>query len=135
MKPIILLIVVLLLAPIGDAQSRRGSGGRGGTRRTDPVAVPEEPPASFKGTIRGISGQKVLVELEEGNTLELRCSRKTTFQRSGQTARFKDLEVGQRVMVEAKHGPDRSLDATSFQIEPAVEDRQTLKAPSARSER
>ena len=68
---------------------------------------PDEPLATFTGTVRSIDGKTLIIEVPEGNTLELNCTRKTRYYDGSKKIKFSAINPGDRVTVEAR--PDLLL--------------------------
>jgi hypothetical protein len=73
--------------------------------------------ASFAGTVRVIKKKVLAIEVEESNTLQFNCSKKTRYYDGNKKLKHSNVQVGDHVSVEAKRAPDGTLDAINVRIE------------------
>ncbi len=124
-----LCLTVLLAAFIGPgaAQIGRYPGGRS-PGRTPPTFPGGKQPQSrkqksdellptFNGTLKSISGNQLLLETDDSNTVQFHCSKKTGFYDGGKKVKASALKPGDTIAVEAKRAPDDSLDAVNVRRE------------------
>ena len=97
----------------GSSVGRTGSKGNPGT-------FPEEPLATFRGTVQG-SGAKILVVKTDVDTVDFECSKKTTYQHGDSKIKAADLKVGDLVAVEARHTIDGKVMAVNVILDPPPE--------------
>ena len=123
--PCVLLAASLALSgqtvyPQGGSRGRYGSsGGRSGSKG-NPGTFPEEPLATFRGTVQG-SGPKILVVKTDTDTVDFECSKKTTYQHAGNKVKAADLKAGDLVAVEARHTIDGKVMAVNVILDPPPE--------------
>ena len=83
-------------------------------------AVPQyEPAATIVGTLKTVDGNSLAVEVEEGNVVPVRLTRKTRIVRGKSKAKASALQAGDRVSADVQHAPDGKLDAVALRAEPA----------------
>jgi hypothetical protein len=95
-----LLLVVIYSLPV-EAQYRRGSNGP----KNNPGGLANEPAASFHGILKKVDGSKIYLELADGNMMEFRATRKSTYMVAGKPAKLKDLVEGRLAEIEGRHAP------------------------------
>jgi hypothetical protein len=76
------------------------------------------PPATFHGTVHGVSKKQVTIENEAGNLLDFEINRKTQVMRGKKQISSSDLENGDSVTIEAREEMGRFLVAVSITAEP-----------------
>jgi hypothetical protein len=77
--------------PGGSGSSRPGRGAGTGTSQPK---QPSAPLASFRGTLRRLTGKVLELQTDNDQTLELRCSGKTKFYRESKKIKAADLKPG-----------------------------------------
>ena len=80
------------------------------------------PPATFKGTVHGVSKKQITIENEDGNLLDFDINRKTRLLRGTTEISFSDLENGEPVTIEARQEMGRFLVAVSITAQPKSKD-------------
>jgi hypothetical protein len=86
-----LLSVVLLSALLAGAQT------------------PKLPPATFSGTVHGISNKQITIETSEGNLLDFDINRKTKILRGKKQIATSELDTGDKVTIDAREEMGRFL--------------------------
>ena len=97
-----------------------GSQGRYGSSKRNPGTFPEEPLATFRGTVQGV-GPKLLVVKTDTDTVDFECSKKTTYQHAGNKVKSSELKAGDLVAVEARHTIDGKVMAVNVILDPPPE--------------
>ena len=116
---VIALGLVLLLGPL-CAQTGYPRRGYGGGSKGAPGTLPNEPLATFRGTVQG-SGAKILVVKTDTDTVDFECSKKTSFKRNGKVVRPSEVKEGDLVAVEARHTIDGKVMAVNVILDPPPE--------------
>ena len=80
------------------------------------------PPATFNGTVHGVSNKQVTIENEAGNLLDFEINRKTRIMRGDKQISASDLETGDVVTIEARQEMGRFLVAVSVTAQPKSKD-------------
>lgn len=80
------------------------------------------PPATFNGTVHGITSKQVTIENEAGNLLDFDVSRKTRIVRDKKQVPLSQLESGDVVAIEARQVMGRYLEALSITVQAKVKD-------------
>lgn len=80
------------------------------------------PPATFNGTVHGVSNKQVTIENEAGNLLDFEINRKTRVMRGSKQISVSDLENGDIVTIEARQEMGRFLVAVSVTAQPKSKD-------------
>lgn len=114
-----LLLLALLAQVPAEAQMRRGRYGN-----TSP-GVGSDPSlkgavATFDGTLRTITKKDFTVDLENGNTVEFKIGKKTTFFVGTKEVKAKDLTADSDVQVEGIKDGFGVLTATKLTVKPAT---------------
>jgi hypothetical protein len=109
--------VALAAAPAACQTGRTGrrqSAGRAGTpdQSTSDKALPE-----FTGIVRGFDKKVLLLEEPDQNTMKLFCTKKTQYFDGDKKIKASQIEVGDRVSVEARLGPDGKPEAVNIRLE------------------
>jgi hypothetical protein len=102
--------------PGGSGSSRPG---RGGGARTSPPKQSSAPLASFTGTLRRLTGKVLELQIDNDQTLELRCSGKTKFYRESKRIKAADLNTGDHLLVEVRQEIDESMSAVNVYLQKA----------------
>ena len=76
------------------------------------------PPATFNGTVHGVSNKQVTIENEAGNLLDFEINRKTRVMRGTKQISVSELENGDVVTIEARQEMGRFLVAVSVTAQP-----------------
>ncbi len=76
------------------------------------------PPATFHGTVHGVSKKQITIENESGNLLDFDINRKTLLMRGKTQISPSDLENGEPVTIEARQEMGRFLVALSITAQP-----------------
>jgi hypothetical protein len=71
------------------------------------------PPATFNGTVHGVSKKQITIENEAGNLLDFEVNRKTRLLRGKTPISASDLENGEAITIEARQEMGRFLVAVS----------------------
>ena len=80
------------------------------------------PPATFNGTVHGVSKKQITIENEDGNLLDFEINRKTRLMRGKTQISSSDLENGEPVTIEARQEMGRFLVAVSITAQPKSKD-------------
>jgi hypothetical protein len=80
------------------------------------------PPATFNGTVHGVSNKQITIENESGNLLDFDINRKTRLMRGKTQISPSDLENGEPVTIEARQEMGRFLVALSITAQPKTKD-------------
>ena len=111
---VVLVFLALLTEGPVVAQSRRVRQSTSKAAGTDPslaVAV-----ATFNGTLKAVTKKEVTVDLDSGNTVEFRLSRKTEFYLGGKKVALSDLAPEAVVKVEGNKDGFGYLTATKITV-------------------
>lgn len=76
------------------------------------------PPATFSGTIHGISSKQITIETAEGNLLDFDINRKTKIMRGKKQIEASDLETGDTVTIDAREEMGKFLIALVITAQP-----------------
>jgi len=76
------------------------------------------PPATFSGTIHGVSNKQITIETAEGNLLDFDINRKTKLLRGKKEITVTDLETGDTVSIDAREEMGRFLIALVITAQP-----------------
>jgi hypothetical protein len=110
--------LLLLLAAGIPATAQYGRPRQGGAGRNSQQAPLSQTPAvTFTGIVRGIDAKLLNIEGPETNTLLFHCSKKTKYFDGANEIKRDTIKAGDRVSVDARRGPDGSMDAVSVRIE------------------
>src|ERR1035438_160790 len=80
------------------------------------------PPATFNGTVHGVSNKQITIENESGNLLDFDINRKTRLMRGNAQISPSDLEKGEPVTIEARQEMGRFLVALSITAQPKTKE-------------
>jgi hypothetical protein len=80
------------------------------------------PPASFSGTVHGVSSKQITIEKEDGNLLDFDIDRKTRIVRGDKKISATDLESGEVVTIEAREVMGKFLIAMTITAQPKSKD-------------
>jgi Cu/Ag efflux protein CusF len=80
------------------------------------------PPATFNGTVHGVTSKQVTIENEAGNLLDFDVSRKTRIVRDKKQIPLSQLESGDVVAIEARQVMGRFLEAVSITVQAKPKD-------------
>jgi hypothetical protein len=80
------------------------------------------PPATFTGTVHGVSKKQITIENEDGNLLDFDINRKTRVMRGETQISAEDLESGEAVTIEARQVMGRFLVAVSVTARPKTKE-------------
>jgi hypothetical protein len=80
------------------------------------------PPATFNGTVHGVSKKQITIENEDGNLLDFDINRKTRVMRGKTQISVADLESGEPVSIEALQVMGRFLVAVSVTAQPKTKE-------------
>lgn len=112
--PALVVLALLVQGPVA-AQSRRGvrqsASKAAGTDHSLTAAV-----ATFNGTIKAISKKDVTVDLDSGNTVEFKLSKKTEFYVGEKRVTVKDLAPEAQVKIEGNKDGFGVLTATKLVV-------------------
>ena len=72
------------------------------------------PPATFHGTVHGVSNKQVTIENEDGNLLDFEINRKTRIVKEKKQVASSALENGDTVTIEARQEMGRFLVALNI---------------------
>jgi hypothetical protein len=76
------------------------------------------PPASFSGTVHGVSSKQITIEKDDGNLLDFDIDRKTRILRGDKKIAATDLEPGEVVTIEAREVMGKFLIAVTITAQP-----------------
>jgi len=76
------------------------------------------PPATFHGTVHGVSKKLITLENAEGNLIDFEINRKTHTVRGSQEISPEDLKTGDEVTIEARQEMGRFLVAVRISVPP-----------------
>ena len=79
------------------------------------------PPATFNGTVHGVTNKQVTIENEAGNLLDFEINKKTKILRGAKPIPVSDLQPGEVVSIEAREEMGRYLVALSVTAQPKPE--------------
>ncbi len=83
----------------------------------NPGAIPEEPLATFSGSVQDVDKKLLRIKSEESNTLQFVCSRKTQFFDGDKKIKVTDIKPGDRVSVDSKRFRNGELEAINVHVE------------------
>jgi len=116
---LVLLAIFLMSLPAAAQRSgstpRTGSsrgGSRSGTTQ-GPRVSPDEPVATFEGTVSGVTHKKILVDDADGNTMDFYTTKKTRIFDGDKEIKASQLKTGDRIHVEAQRHMDGTVDAVN----------------------
>ena len=120
MKAKVCLLTLLVLAASASAQyGRHGGGTTRGGRQTglpqDKTGVQAD--VNFTGVLQQIDKKIIAMEGPDGNTLQFHCTKKTQFFDGEDKIKPTGLKVTDPISVEARRGPDGTLDAVAVHLE------------------
>ena len=95
-----LFVCSLLAAQSGNARARRTPKS---AETTGPYKIPSP---TFRGTLKVLDGQEIVLQLEGDQTVSIRRTRKTKFLRDGKEVKASDIAVGTPLEVDVTEGPD-----------------------------
>lgn len=107
------------LVSLACAQGRRGN--------PPPQAI-DRIAADFQGVLKKVNGSKLLLEVADGNVMEIVATRKTIVLIKGKPGKLKELVEDEPVHVEARRGPG-AVEATAIR-QGAAEEEKTPGRPS-----
>jgi hypothetical protein len=117
----LVMSVVLFLLAAAPAVCQSGYGGRRqpGARGVAPdQSTTDKALPNFVGIVRGIDKKMLLLEQGDQNTMQLYCTKKTHYFNGKNKINASQIEVGDRVSVEARLGPDGKPEAVNIRLEP-----------------
>jgi hypothetical protein len=76
------------------------------------------PPATFSGTVHGISSKQITIETAEGNLLDFDINHKTKVMRGKKQIAASDLEMGDTVTIDAREEMGKFLIALVITAQP-----------------
>jgi hypothetical protein len=80
--------------------------------------TPRLPPATFSGTVHGISSKQITIETAEGNLLDFDINRKTKVLRGKKQIAASDLDTGDHVTIDAREEMGKFLIALVITAQP-----------------
>jgi len=80
--------------------------------------TPRVPPATFNGTIHGVSNKQITIETTEGNLLDFDINRKTKIMRGKKQIAASDLDTGDQVTIDAREEMGKFLIALVITAQP-----------------
>ncbi|MBI5084298.1 MAG: hypothetical protein HZB13_06845 [Acidobacteria bacterium] len=80
-------------------------------------SLSNRPTPGFSGIVRGSDKKGLAVENADKNLLQFTCTRKTIYLQGKTKLKLADIQVGDRVTVEARKAPDGTLDAVVVYVE------------------
>jgi hypothetical protein len=78
---------------------------------------PDEPLATFAGTVKALDSKWLSIEDQGSNTLQFVCSRKTRYYDGSKQIKSSAIQPGDRVSVESRPRPDGALAAVNVHLE------------------
>lgn len=90
---------------------------RGGAPEPRQAKQPQEPLASFAGTLGRLTAKVLELRMDNDQTLELRCSGKTKFYSDSKRIKAADLKPGDLLVVEVRTEIDQSLSAVNVYLQ------------------
>jgi len=87
--------------------------------KATPGAVVDEPLATFTGPVQEIDKKVLRIKVEDTNTLEFVCDRKTQYFDGDKKIKVSDIKPGDRVLVETKRYRDGELQAVHVRLQRA----------------
>jgi hypothetical protein len=76
------------------------------------------PPATFSGTVHGVSSKQITIETAEGNLLDFDINRKTKVMRGKKQIAPSDLDTGDTVTIDAREEMGKFLVALVISAQP-----------------
>ncbi len=71
--------------------------------------TPKLPPATFSGTVHGVSNKQITIETAEGNLLDFDINHKTKILRGKKQIATSELDTGDKVTIDAREEMGRFL--------------------------
>lgn len=87
--------------------------------RPIPGAVGNEPLATFTGPVQEIDKKILRIKVEDTNTLQFVCDRKTQYFDGDKKIKFTDIKPGDSVLVESKRFRNGELEAVNVRLQHA----------------
>lgn len=114
------LSIILLLAfglPAFSQVGRPMPGGRARIPSTPGTIIPNEPLATFTGSVQNIDKKRLTLQETDSKTLQFVCSRKTQYYDGDKKIKASDIKPGDQVTVETKRFADGEMEAINVHIE------------------
>ena len=105
----LLTLIALEIAPLGFSQIYGVPA--------EPGAVGNEPLATFHGAVQDIDKKLLRITLDEGNTLDFVCDRKTQYFDGKKKIKPEAIKPGDRVAVDSKRYRDGELEAIHVRLQ------------------
>ena len=77
------------------------------------------PLPTFHGTLRGASAKSLAIDSNDENTMNFRCSKKTSWLDGEKKIKPEDIPVGELVAVDGRKAPDGTMEAVVVRIQRA----------------
>ncbi len=104
-------LAILGTVPAGFPQYYPGMG------RPIPGAVGNEPLATFTGPVQEIDKKVLRIKVEDTNTLQFVCGRKTDYFDGDRKIKVTDIKPGDQVLVESKRYRNGELEAIHVRLQ------------------
>jgi len=114
------LIVLALLAEVPASAQMRGRTRQTGTKATGSDPSLSSVVASFGGTLKAVTKKDLTVDLDNGNTVEFKISKKTTFYIGDKQVTAKDLAPEATVTIDGNKDGFGVLTAMKVTVKPAA---------------
>jgi hypothetical protein len=113
---ILLMLAASALAPCQTGPVRRRQSG---TRSANPdQSTTGKVLPSFTGIVRGSDKKLLLLEQADQNTMQFFCTGKTHYFDGAKKIKASQIQIGDRVLVEARLGPDGKPEAVNVRLNP-----------------
>lgn len=118
----LLILLTAGLPAVSQVRQRRYPGQPG------PGDTPDQPLATFTGSVQDIDKKSLTLQSEESNTLKFACTHKTHYYDGDKKIKASDIKPGDRVLIETKRFPDGELEAVNIRM-------QRQKTPNAEAKK
>jgi hypothetical protein len=108
------LLAVVFPAALPGQYTRRVRTGTS-TANAGPYAGPA---ATLHGTLKSLTKKEIIIDVDPDQSLTVRLTKKTRFQKDGQPIKPSDIAIGTTVALDAKQDPDLKLSALLVTIAP-----------------
>jgi hypothetical protein len=95
--------------------------------QTGPGDTPDQPLATFTGSVQDLDKKSLTLQSEDSNTLKFAFTHKTHYYDGDKKIKPSDIKPGDRVLIETKRFPDGEMEAVNVRIQ-----RQKTPNPEAR---
>ncbi len=108
----LLAVMAAGLPAVSQMRQRRYPGQQPG-----PGDTPDQPLATFIGSVTDVDKKSLTLQSEESNTLKFACTHKTHYFDGDKKIKPSDIKPGDRVLIETKRFADGELEAINVRIQ------------------